>query len=166
MDGEGLYAAVLQLLGQLGDDEVVVVPAQSCLGGDGSLHGVDHGTGDVEHQRHVAQHAGPGALAGHLLHGAAEVQVDDVGMSLFHNLGGLDHRVNVAPVDLYAHGSLVVVDLHLLHGRPDVAHDGLGGHKLRVHHVGAVAFAQLAEPDVGHVLHGCEEQWVGSEFDI
>ena len=74
--GKSLYAAVLQLLGQVFDDDVLRVPSQPCLHRYGHFHGVNHRPRDFQHQRNVAQHAGSGTLACHLLNRTTEVKVD------------------------------------------------------------------------------------------
>ena len=106
--GERLYAAVLQLFGKVGYDEVAAVPSQTGLDGDGCVHCLHHLARYVEHEWNVLQHARTGSLARHFLDGAAEVEVDDVGMCLFHYLGRLHHGVGVAAVYLYAYGPFVV----------------------------------------------------------
>lgn len=68
---------------------------------------------------------------------AAEVDVDNVGMDALYNLRGLNHRLDVAAVYLYAHGTLLVVDVHLSQCRLDTADDGIGGDELGVHHCGS-----------------------------
>ena len=80
------------------------------------MHGPDHLAGDVEHQGDVLQHARTGPLASHLFHGAAKVEVDDVGLGLFHDACRLDHLWHVAAVDLYAHGAFFITDVQFGHG--------------------------------------------------
>jgi len=158
VDGERLNAAILQLFGQLGDDEVCRIPSQPGLDGNGSLHRFHHLTGDFEQQRDVSEHSRACPLARHLLHRASEVEVDDVGSDLFHDFRGLHHRLHVTPVELYSHGALVVVDDHFVHCRLDIAHDGFSRYKFGVHHVGPETLAQLTESDVRHVFHRGEKE--------
>ena len=73
MNGQGLYAAVLQLLCQVGDDQVFFVPAKACLHSHRRLHRLHHLASDVEHQRNIPQHTRTGTLPSHLLHRTAEV---------------------------------------------------------------------------------------------
>ena len=42
MDGQRLDATVLQLLGQRGDNQLLVIPSQAGLDGYGQLHGLHH----------------------------------------------------------------------------------------------------------------------------
>ena len=107
-----------------------------------------------------------GALARHLLHGAAEVQVDDVGPCLFDDAGRLDHLWNVATVDLDAYGAFIIADGQLADGGLHRANQRLGRHKLRVDHSGTKPFAQLTEAYVGDVLHRCEEERAFSKVNI
>ena len=48
MDGQRLYAAVLQLFSQGGNDELFVIPSQAGLDGDGHLHGLYHLLGNLQ----------------------------------------------------------------------------------------------------------------------
>ena len=166
MNGKCLYATVLQLLGQLGNDELLMVPAKACLHGDGQTDGLDHLLRNLQQLGNVLEHACTSALAGHLLDGAAEVEVDEVRACLLHNLGCLDHRVDVATVDLYAHRPFVVADGQLADGGVDIADEGLGGDELRVDHCCAKALTKHAEADVRDVLHGRQEQGAFAEFYI
>ena len=114
-------------------------------------------TGDVQHQRDIAQHPGAGTLARHALHGTAEVQVDDIGLCLLHNPGGLDHRVHVAAIDLYGHGTLGLADVQLLLRLADGTYQGIGGHELGVHHICPELLAHQAESGVGDIFHRGEQ---------
>ena len=134
MNGEGLYATVLQLFGQRGDDEVVGAPAQSGFHCYGGVNGLYHLFCNFEHERYVLQHTSARPFACHLLYRATKVEVDDVGVGLFHNLCSLYHGVDIAAVYLYAYGALFVADGELIDGRLDGAHEGFGAHKLGVNH--------------------------------
>ena len=166
MNGKCLYATVLQLLGQFGNDELLVVPAQACLHGDGQTDGLDHLLRNLQQLGNVLEHACTGPLARYLLDGTAKVEVDEVRACLLHNLGCLDHRVDVATIDLYAHRPFVVADGQLADGGVDIADEGLGGDELRVDHSGTKALTKHAEADVRDVLHGRQEQRTFAEFYI
>ena len=166
MYGESLYAAVLQLLGQVFYYDVLRVPAKPRLHRNGHFDGVDHGARYLEHQRHVAQHACAGTLAGHLLHRTAEVKVYQVGLGLLNYPCRLGHRLCVAAVYLYAHGALVVADCQFADGALHFAHQRFRADELRINHSRAVAFAQPAETYVGDVLHRCEEQRARPELYV
>jgi len=153
MNGKGLYAAILQLFSQSNDDFVVGIPAQPRLDGDRQTHGINHGAGNLQHQRHIAQHACPRPLARHAFDGTAEVEVDDIGVRLLHNLRGFDHCCHVAPVDLDGHGAFGITDVQFLFGFADRAYQGIGRHELGVHHVGSKLFTHQAESGIGNVFH-------------
>ena len=53
MDGEGGNAAVLQLLGKVGDDELLGVPSEAGFYGDGGIDRLHHLARDVEHEGDV-----------------------------------------------------------------------------------------------------------------
>ena len=157
VDGQRLNAALLQLFGQRGDDELFVVPTQASLNGNGQANGVDHALCDLEHLGDVLQHACTSTLAGDFLHRTAEVKVYQVWTGLFDHLCRLDHCLDVTTIDLDTHRTLLVADGQLANGRLHVANQRLGRDKLCIHHRGAKALAQHAEADVGHVFHRCEE---------
>ena len=166
MNGEGLDATVLQLLSQRGDDELFVVPAQAGLHGDRQFHGIDHLLGDLQHFGDILQHTSPSAFASHLLHRTAEVQVNDIGASLFYDLRGLHHRLHVATVDLDAHRTFLVADGQLGDGGFYIADQRLSTHELRIDHRCSEPLAQQSEADVCHVLHGGQEHRPFTEFYI
>ena len=130
------------------------------------MHGLDHLAGDVEHQGDVLQHARTGPLASHLFHGAAKVEVDDVGLGLFHDLGSLDHRGGVSPVNLYAHGPFFVVQHHLVERGAYRADDGLCRYELGICHGGAKPLAEHAEAYVGDVFHRRQKEWACAQVYI
>ena len=166
VDGERLYAAVLQLLSQLGDDEVVAVPSKSGLDRHGHVDRLDHLARDFEHERHIAQHAGSGTFARHFLDGASEVDVYHVGLGLFHDLGSLDHRGGVSAVNLYAHGPFFVVEHHLVERGAYRADDGLCRYELGIYHGGAKPLAEHAEAYVGDVFHRRQKEWACAQVYI
>ena len=151
---ERLYAAVLQLLGQRDDDPVFRVPSQTGLGGDGHTDGIDHGTGDGEHARNVLQETRTGSLAGHTLHGTAEIDVQHVGTRLLHhNLRRIAHRHGILAVDLYRDGTFLVADTEFVQTLAHHADQRVGGHKLGIDHRGAHPAAKQTETDVRNVFH-------------
>src|SRR5574344_816738 len=166
VDGECLYATVLQLFCQVGDDELFLIPSQTGLDGDGHLDGIYHLTGDFQHQRNVLEHAGTGALACHLLDRTTEVEVYHIWTCLFHYLGCLYHRLYIATVYLNAHRALLIADGELAHGALDGAHECLGAHKLGINHGGTVTLTEQTEADIGHIFHRCQKDWLGSKFYI
>ena len=158
MNGQCLYAAVLQLLCQVGDNQVFFVPAKACLHRHGRLHRLYHLASDVEHQRNIPQHTRTGTLPCHLLHRTAKVQVDDVGTCFFHNSRCLYHLRHVAPVDLYANRPLLVADGELANRRFHRAHQRLGRHKLGIDHSCPKPFAEHTKANIRDILHRCQKQ--------
>ena len=157
MDGERLDAAVLQLLSQVDDDLGALVPSETSLHRHGSLHRIDHRAHDVEHQRHILQHACSRPFACHTLHGTAEVEVYDIGLHRLHDACRLCHRVHVTPIDLYRHGALLVADGELLHRLVYLTDEGIARHELRVHEVGTKLLAHQPEAQVSNILHRCQQ---------
>ena len=68
--------------------------------------------------------------------------------------------VGVVSVYLNAHGTLVILDVHLLDSLVDIAYKSLTCNKLRVHQIRAVLLAYIPERHVGDVLHRGEYQRV------
>ena len=166
MDGQGGDAAVLELLGKFDDYLVLVVPAQPCLYRDGDADCLYHFAGNLKHFRDVAEHSGAGSLAGHFLHGAAEIDVEHVGSGLLHHPGGLDHRSRLAAINLDGRGALRRFYVELARGGGDVADQGVGADKLAVGHVGPELLAYEPERLVGHILHRREHHGALAQVDI
>ena len=109
VDGKRLDAAVLQLFGQCGDDELFLVPSQPGLHGDGRVDGLHHLAGDFQKQFGFLQHPRSCPFAGHFLYRTAEVQVYHIRVGFgFHDTGSLNHLRHVAPVNLNAHGPFLI----------------------------------------------------------
>ena len=109
VNGKRLDAAVLQLFGQRGNDELFLVPSQPGFHGDGRADGLHHLAGDFQKQFGFLQHSCSGPFAGHLLHRTAEVQVYHIRVGFgFHNTGSLYHLRHVAPVYLNTHGPFLI----------------------------------------------------------
>ena len=114
MNGQRLDAAILQLLGQVNDNLMALIPAQAGLDRHRHFYRINHGTRDFEHQGDILQHTRSGTLASHALHGAAKVDVKHIGLSLLHNLGRFDHGRHIATINLYGHRSLRLADAQFL----------------------------------------------------
>ena len=132
MDGQGLDAAVLQLFGQGGNDKMLLVPAQAGLDGDGNVrHGIHDGTRYLQHEGDVLEHTGSGTLASHTLNGAAEVDVENIGMGLFDdNLCGVAHRFDEPSVNLDSNGALLIADGQFLDTAVHASNQGVARYKL------------------------------------
>ena len=156
VDGQGLYAAVLQPWREVGDDLVLAVPAQTGLDSDRNTDGIHHRLGDGQHLLRIAQHAGSGSFRGHFLHRASEVYVEYIGAGLLHYLRRLHHGLRLAAVYLYGHRALPVVDGQFAGSGVDVAHEGFGRHEFGVDHRRPLLAADKAEGRVGDVFHRCQ----------
>ena len=161
-----LDAAVLQLFGQCGDDELLLVPSQTGFHRDRQADGLYHLLGDFEHLRNVLQHTGTRTFASHFLHRAAKVEVNQVGAGLFYDFCRLDHGLYVTPIDLNAHRALVVADGQFLDGRLHIAYQCLGTDKLGIDHRGAKPLAEQAETNVGDVFHRSQQDGLFAQIDI
>ena len=64
----------------------------------------------VEHFRNVLQETGSGTFSCHFLHGAAEIDVDEVRVRLLNDESRIPHGFGFASVDLYRHRSLGIGD--------------------------------------------------------
>ena len=166
VDRQRLYAAVLQLLSQVLDDQVSFVPSQPRLYRYRRFHGFDDLFCDVEQERDVFEHSCSGAFSGHLFHRASKVDVDDVGVHRFHDFSRLDHRVNVFAIDLNTYRPLLIIDVHLVECGLDAADDCVGRDKLSINHSRAKPFAEHTEAYVRHVFHGSEEERTFTKVNV
>ena len=166
VDAQGLDADVLQALGHLLDVAAGIVPAQARLHGHRQLHGLHHGLGQAHHLVHVQQQAGAGALAHHLLHRAAVVDVDQLGTGRLGDACGLHHGLLGAAEQLDAHRPLTGEDVQLLPALGRIADQALAADELGVHQVRPVPLAQRSEGRVAHVLHGRQQQGEVPQLDV
>ena len=153
VDGQGSYAAVLQLLGKVGDYDVVAVPTEACLYGDGDFYGIDDGACDFEHLWYVSQHARAGTLPCHFIYRASEIYVEYVGTGSLDDFGSFDHGAYFAPIYLYCRGPFAGRDVQFAGCGGDVAYQCIGRYKLGICHVGPLLFANQAERCVCDILH-------------
>ena len=159
-------ADILQAQGYLLDVLRLVVPAQAGFHGHGFPDRFHDPPRHFDHQRHVAHHARSGAPPRDLLHGAAEVDVDDVRAGRFGHARRLDHRFDQMAVELDAHRTLRVVDFEFFERLGRIAYQPVGRDEFRVNHVGAEPLAHVAERRVGHVLHRRQQQGFLPEFYV
>ena len=153
MDCNSLYANILQLLSGCHDILVQLVPAQPCLDGDGQFDAVDHGAGQSHHFGNILEDGRAGAFVDHLLHGAAPVDVDEVGMGGLSHLGRLAQRLFGVAENLDAKGPFRLVESELAQTHVHIADEGIGGDEFRNHNVGTHFLADAAERRVGHLFH-------------
>ncbi len=138
---------------------LLVAPAAPGLHRDRQVRGTDDRADDAVHQIQVAEAAGAAVPLHHLLHRAAEVDVDELGpVVLGDERGGLRHGVGIGAVDLDADRPLDLLELGALESVPDPAADGLGGEELGQHDVGPHPPADLAERRLRHPGHGGQEE--------
>ena len=154
----GYLQEILQAQGYLLDVLRLLVPAQPRFDGHGLAHRLHDPARHLDHQRHVAHHARSCAAPGDFLHRAAEVDVYDVGTGRFGHAGRFDHRFDQVAVDLDAHGAFRVVDFEFFERFGRVADQPVRRDELGVDHVGAEAFAHVAERRIGHILHRRQQQ--------
>ena len=167
VDGYCGDADVLQPFRGVDDELGVLVPPEAGLDRDGCVvNGLNDTPCHLDHFGDVSEHSGAGSFAGHLLDGASEVNVDNVGSALLHYFGGLNHWLNLAPVNLYADRPLGGVDVELFHRALDVAYYSVGRDELGVHEVGPVAFAEAAEGHVCDVFHWGEQHGARTEVKV
>ena len=121
---------------------------------------------DLQHLGDILKHTSPSAFASHLLHRTAEVQVDQVRTSLFHNLRRFHHRLDISSVDLDTHRALSIADGEFGDRGFHIADQSLGRDKLRIDHRSAETLTQQSETDIRHILHGCQEYGPISKINV
>ena len=126
----------------------------------------DHGGGDSKHFRYILQNARAGTFARHFAHGAAPVDVDEVGFGLFHHLETAQQFILVGTKNLYTKGSLLGGEAHLSEAFFGVAVKGFGGDELGDEQIGPHFLAQLAEGEVGDVVHGGEPDGESGKWKV
>ena len=146
------------MAGHLDDTDRALIPAQARLDRHRARRRLDDGLGDRPHLGQIAQDARPPIFADHLLHRAAEVDVDEIWAYPVDDLGGLAHLLDVPSEDLDADGPLLLVDVELHDRVFGVVDEAPRGDELGVDHVCPVALAKQPERGIAHVLHGREEE--------
>ena len=160
MDGEAFDAGVFEAAGVIGSIDRVFVPAGADFGGDGEGgDGADDGGGDGSEENSVAEEGGAAVFADDFVDGAAEVEVDEVGLFPVDDGGGTAGQlVGVATEELHAEGVFLGGEVDILLGAFVAVQDALGGDELGGEDVGAAGFADAAEDGVGHAGHGGEKE--------
>ena len=154
MHGDGLDPAVFETLGHLHRIDLIRIPSDPHLRRDRNRHGLHDLTRHRLQQRAVFEQRGPPIFRHHLVHGAAEVDIDEVRLLPVDDLPRrLAHPHAVCPEELHPEWALRIVKVHIL-PRPTVRlHDPLSGHELRHHHIRAQFLAQTAKNRVRHPGH-------------
>src|SRR5690554_1710575 len=73
VNGQGLNAHILQLLGQGTYNFAVLVPSQTCFYTHRQLYRLHDFFGDLQQAGHIAQHTRTGSLHGNLFYGTAKI---------------------------------------------------------------------------------------------
>ena len=154
VNGDGLYANVLQPLRHFHDGPARLVPAQARLDRDGQIDSLDHRSSERHHLGDVLQYGRSRALAHDLADGAAPVDVDEVGLALGGNLRGCNQGAFVVTENLYPEGPLFLVELHLFQALIYLPRQRVGGDELGDEHVRAVLLADHPESMIRDALHG------------
>ncbi|CDA55788.1 unknown [Prevotella sp. CAG:604] len=166
VDGECLDSAVLQLLSQVGNDEVVIIPTQSGFHGYRHIDCFHHFSCNIQHQRNIAEHTSSSALSSHFLDRATEVDVNHVRMSLFYNLCSFHHILGGAAVNLNAHRAFLIAYRKLADGALDASHQGFCRYELSINHSCSESLAEHAKTNIRHVFHRSEEEGLRAKFYI
>ena len=154
VDAEGGDADVLEPFGEFDNRLVVGIVTEAGLDGDGEMGTADEGFGDMQHLGNVAEDATAGTFASHLADGTAPVDVDEVGLLLLHDVEALDKFLFIGTEYLDADGVLCRGEEHLATAFLGIAVKGLRGDELGDKQVGTEFLAELAEWEVGDVVHG------------
>jgi len=166
VDGERLYSAILQLLGKLGDDEVLAIPSQSGFYGYGHVDRFYYFSCNVEHQGDISEHSGSGTLSGNLLHRATEVNVNHIRLSLFYDFGSFHHILCGSAINLNAHRALFIAYRKLADSTLDASHQGFRRYELSINHGGSESLAEHAKANIRYVFHRSEEEGLRPKFYI
>ena len=166
MHGQSRDAAVLKLLGEVGNDDIVAVPAKARLDSDRKPDSFDDLARNLEHQRNITQHSGSGPFMGHLLHGTSEIDVYEVRAGLFYKACGLYHRDYIAAINLNGCRTLAGIYRKLASCGGDRAYQGVGTDKFAVGRRSALLFADQAERAVGDVFHRRQNNRTFSKVDM
>ena len=173
MDGERLYADVLQAFGKFDYDLRGFVPAETGLDGNGPAHCLHDRLGDGHHLVGIAHHPGACPAPRDLGDGTAEVDVDHIRPvpayqfdGMVCHLRGLDHRFKDMTVDLDAHGGFFFEGLHLGKGLRGIPDEAVGGDEFGVDHISPLLPAEDAERNVRHVLHRSQQHRSFAQIQI
>ena len=166
VDGERLDSAILQLLGKLGDDEVLAIPTQSGFHGYGHIHRLHHFSCNIQHQRNISEHSGSRTFSGNLLHRATEVNINHIRLRLFHNLGSFHHILGGSAVNLNAHRALLIAYRKLADCALDASHQGFCRYELSINHGSSESLAEHAKANIRYVFHRSEEEGLRPKFYI
>ena len=171
VDGESLYAHILQPFGQLDNDFAVLIVTQAGLYGDWQFDGLDHGLSDCHQFVRLAKHSAPCAPTGDFLDRTAEVDVHKIGpvascylcCALDHT-GGFHHGLWNVTVNLQTYGCLEIIGAHFGNGFGSISNKAIGRDEFGIDHIRSILFAYPAESGVRDVFHRGEEQRPGAQI--
>ena len=163
MDRHGGDPRLLQGLGELHAVAAAHVPAPAELGGHRHGHGFHHGLHDASGFLRILHQGGAVAVVDDFSHGAAHIEVNDIGPRVFQgNLGGFRHADGVAAEDLHRRRMLPGKLGQQGEGLLVVVAQGLGGDQLRDGIARPQLCADLAESGVCDTGHGGQRQAGGN----
>jgi PTS system nitrogen regulatory IIA component len=154
VQGERARTGILHPKGNAHRIAGLIVPAAPGLYGDRQVRGTNHGPNDSSHQIHVPQATGAAVALDHLLHRAAEVDIDELGLIVLSDQSrGLSHGIGIRAIDLDTDGTFQFLEFSSLERGANTPADSLGGQKFRQHDIGPHAPANLAEGRLGDAGH-------------
>ena len=154
MDGHQADTAFLSDLRQTRRVEAGVIPPHPHLQGDRHRNRGNGGREDRRRPHLVAHQRAAGLLAQrHLLHGAAEIDVDDRRAAIHRQLRRLRHHPRLAARELHRRGRAEAIHLGHLQGLAILPHHRLAGDHLAHHHPRPLRAGEPAEGKVRDPRH-------------
>ena len=166
VDGERLDSAILQLLGKLGDDEVLAIPTQSGFHSYRHVYRLYHLSCNIQHQWDISEHSGSCTLSCNLLYRATEVNINYIRLRLFYDFGSFHHILCGSAVNLNAHRALFIAYRKLADCALDASHQGFRRYELSINHGGSESLAEHAKTNIRYVFHRSEEEGLRPKFYI
>ncbi len=91
VDKDSGDADLFEHAGKVGRGQVLLVPAEAHLGGDGNVYGLDHAAHEGGRFFELGHHGGAAADLDDLFDGATHVNVDGLDADFFAHFGGVPH---------------------------------------------------------------------------
>jgi len=161
---EGLGAGVLHPERDRHRIPAIVAPPAAGFYCHRQVSGSDHCPNDSVHQVHVPEATRPPISLHHLLHRAAEVDVDELGLVVLGDeTARLRHRIRIGTVNLDSDRPFNRFELGTFQGRLNAAPNRLGRQKLGQHEIRAHSPADLAKRRLRHSRHRSKDEgeWMG-----
>jgi hypothetical protein len=105
------------------------------------MNGIDDRLGDLEHFWYIFEQTCTCSFARYFLDRTAEIDIDEIGMSLFDYTRSIRHTLGVTSVDLDSYGSLGIMDGEFAGRGRYIAHQSVGVHELRIDAIGSETLA-------------------------